>query len=76
MKKRFFSFLCAAILLCSVLPMSRAEEGEEGPFGLDIEATQSAQPQDTIAQIGLYYGSSAMDGINLENNIGVGERLG
>lgn len=63
MKKRFVSFLCAAALLCSVLPATYADEEEE-------------EKKDTIVQVGLFYENGAMDGANLENSVGTGYRLG
>lgn len=94
MKKRVLSFICAAVLFCSVFPPSRAEEGENIPPELPVsteapagngevgtpESSASAEAEDTsvktVVQVGLYYGSNAMDGANLENNVGTGYRLG
>ncbi|MDE6107122.1 MAG: sporulation protein SpoIID, partial [Oscillospiraceae bacterium] len=74
MKKRFFSLLCAVTLLCSILPLSYADEVEEGPLGVTTEETSPAPA--VVAQIGLFYDDGAMDGVNLENSVGMGYRLG
>ena len=61
MKKKIFSIALATTLIVSLLPVSRAEE----------EGTAVTET-DPIVQIGLYYGSSALDGANLENAVGTG----
>lgn len=76
MKKRFLSFVCAAAIFCSALPLSHAVEGEDSVPEIPVDTAAEEVPPKTMAHVGLYYGSGTLDGANLENNVGVGYRLG
>lgn len=65
MKRKFVQIAVLCLALVLLLPLGTARAG-----------AAQANLGDTVIRVGLFYGSSALDGANLLNSVGSGYRLG
>ncbi len=74
MRKKFVQFAAMVLALGCLLPIGAVFSGGSAAAAAPVPV--NTEMANTVVRVGIYYGSSALDGANLANSVGSGFRFG